>query len=339
MASQKYSERLGVISDDQLQAALDRFDLGRLLSAEPAIGGLFGQNIMLRTTEGEFVFRGAPHWDPEGNYDWQFQKERLFSRLVHERGTGPPVPWPYLIEESEEIFGWNWAIMPRAAGLSMVAEAGNEFALEDRYAQAAALGAALAALHTVTSNEAATYDRTVPGLRPIAVPYGEYVRSNIERLLAESVAASAATPPEDVDWVRSLVDEGLPAFDEPFTPTVIHLDYSENNAVLDRTDDGWVVAGVVDWMTAEVGHPEADLCRSIAHYRYRRLDEQRPFVAAYRAVHVQQPGFEERIPVFMLNERLLIWAYGQRHAAQWFPEGVTLRRWMRQFLDPSLYRV
>ncbi|MGH2608436.1 MAG: hypothetical protein ACRDHF_05045, partial [Tepidiformaceae bacterium] len=112
MGSREYSKRLGVISDEQLQAALDRFGLGRLVQAEPAMGGLFGQNIMLTTSEGEFVFRGAPHWDPEGHYDWQFQKERLFSQIVHESGTGPPVPWPYLIEESEEIFGWNWAIVP-----------------------------------------------------------------------------------------------------------------------------------------------------------------------------------------------------------------------------------
>jgi hygromycin-B 7''-O-kinase len=338
MARREYSKRLGVISDDQLQAALDRFDLGRLLSAEPAIGGLFGQNIMLRTTEGEFVFRGAPHWDPEGNYDWQFQKEQLFSRLVHEGRTGPPVPWPYLIEESEEIFGWNWAIMPRAAGLSMVPEAGHEFAIEDRMAQAVAVGTALAALHTVTATEPARYDRQIPGLRPITGNYGGYVRSNIERLLAECQDASAATPAEDVAWVRAFVEERLPAFEEEFTPTVIHLDYSENNAVLAADQGSWRVAGVVDWMTAEVGHPEADLCRSIAHYHYRGLGEQHAFLAAYREAHTARPGFAERFPVFMLQERLLIWGYGQRHTV-WFPEGLTLRQWMRQFLDPNLYSV
>jgi aminoglycoside phosphotransferase (APT) family kinase protein len=210
--------------------------------------------------------------------------------------------------------------------------------VDERLAQAAALGSALAALHTVTASEPAVYDRRLRGLRAIAGKYVEYVRSNIERLLAESVAVSAATPPEDVDWVRTFADERLPSFEADFAPTAIHLDYSENNAVLERVDGRWEVAGVVDWMTAEVGHAEADLCRSIAHYHYRGLGEPRAFMEAYRTVHAAQPGFEERFPVFMLQERLLIWAYGQRHKV-WFPEGLTLRHWMTQFLDPSLYAV
>jgi len=144
MASREYSKRLGVISDEQLQAALDRFGLGRLLSAEPAVGGLFGQNIMLATTGGAFVFRGDPHWDPEGNDDWQFQKERLFSQLVHESGTGPPVPWPYLLEESRDIFGWHWAIVPRLPGRAIFEP--HRFSATEQRQQAAAMGAALAAV-------------------------------------------------------------------------------------------------------------------------------------------------------------------------------------------------
>jgi aminoglycoside phosphotransferase (APT) family kinase protein len=248
------------------------------------------------------------------------------------------VPWPYLIEESEEIFGWNWAILPRAQGISMVPEAGHEFSREERWAQAAALGRALAALHTVMMPEPAVYDRAVAGLRNIPGSYGEYVQGLVERLLADCRAASDATTDEDVTWALSLVETGRAAFDQPFTPTVIHLDYSENNAILDRGPEGWHVAGVVDWMTAEVGHPEADLRRSVAHYHYRGLGEHRPFIGAYRSIHPQQPGFDDRFPVFMLWERLLIWGYGQRHGV-WFPEGLTLRRWMQQFLDPSLYRV
>ncbi len=336
MASREYSKRLGVISDEQLQAALDRFGLGRLIAAEPAVGGLFGQNIMLTTSTGEYVFRGAPHWDAEGNDDWQFQKEQLFARLVHESQTGPPVPWPYLLEESEAIFGWNWAITPRVPGVSMVREAGHEFSRAERQEQAAALGSALAALHTVTFAEPAVYDRADRGLTPVSISYGEYVRRTIERLLEDSHRASDATTDEDVAWVHGILEQALAAFEASFTPTVIHLDYSANNTVMKRGDQGWAVSGVVDWMTAEIGHPEADLCRSLGLYQQLGMDEQRAFMSAYRGVHPEAPGFADRFRVFMTWERLLIWSYGQRQRT-WFPEGLTLRRWLEPFLDPRLY--
>src|SRR5262245_32023812 len=108
--ARRFSERLGAISAEQLQAALDRFELGRLIDAQPVPSGLFGQNIFVRSTEGDWVLRGAPH------YDGQFEKERFFSRLVHER-TEADAPWPFLIERSEELFGWHYAIMPRLPGV------------------------------------------------------------------------------------------------------------------------------------------------------------------------------------------------------------------------------
>lgn len=241
---------------------------------------------------------------------------------------------PSLLEESEEIFGWNWAIMPRVPGISLVPEAGHQFPAEERWNQAASLGAALAALHTVTMETPAAYDRRRRGLEPLATPYGDYAAAHVRRLLRRCRQASPATTDADVSWVESVVSECLPAFEEPFTPCVVHLDYSENNAVLARDGGRWRVAAVVDWMTAEVGHPEADLCRSLAHYRSRDASEQRPFLEAYRAVHPEAPGFSERFPLLMLWERLLIWEYGQRNTV-WFPRGLTLRRWAEPFLNMS----
>jgi hypothetical protein len=41
----RYSERLGDISKQQLQRALQHFRLGTLIGATPVTTGLFGQNI------------------------------------------------------------------------------------------------------------------------------------------------------------------------------------------------------------------------------------------------------------------------------------------------------
>ena len=41
------SQPLGMITDEQFQAALDQFQLGRFLHAEPIPFGLFGQNVFV----------------------------------------------------------------------------------------------------------------------------------------------------------------------------------------------------------------------------------------------------------------------------------------------------
>src|SRR3954452_19284777 len=93
----RYSDRLGLISQGQFQAALDHFSLGRLRAATPITRGMFGQNVFLSTSEGEFVLRGAPHSDD------QLAREAFFCRQLHERTT-LPAPWPYLIDDTAAIF-------------------------------------------------------------------------------------------------------------------------------------------------------------------------------------------------------------------------------------------
>lgn len=74
--------------------------------------GVLGQNVFVTSTTGAWVLRGAPH------YDWQLPAERFSCEQLHTR-TRTPVPWPYLIDPSDDIFGWSYAIMPRMPGLQM----------------------------------------------------------------------------------------------------------------------------------------------------------------------------------------------------------------------------
>ena len=94
----KYSERLGEITGEQFQRALDTFNLGTFIKAEPISQGLFGQNVYITSDKGEFVLRGKPH------YDWQFPNEKLIVELLYKE-TKVPVPYPYLFEKNREIFG------------------------------------------------------------------------------------------------------------------------------------------------------------------------------------------------------------------------------------------
>jgi len=93
-----YSERLGAISDAQFQAVADRLALGRFVDAAPITSGLFGQNVFMTTTTGEYVLRGAPHWVKRlgektyrPNDRVQFTAEKYFAQQLHEH-TKTPVP-------------------------------------------------------------------------------------------------------------------------------------------------------------------------------------------------------------------------------------------------------
>lgn len=143
MSAKVYSERLGSITDEQFQAALARFNLGTFLQAEPIPFGSFGQNVFVSSDKGEFVLRGQPH------FWWQFPAEQFYTRLLHEQ-TDVPVPWPYLIDSTTDIFGWSFVLMPRMPGLQLSDEGVKaQLTLIERQGIARALGDALARMHQI----------------------------------------------------------------------------------------------------------------------------------------------------------------------------------------------
>ena len=322
MASREYSKRLGVISDEQLQAAAGRFGLGRLIAAEAAPGGLFGQNIFLETTAGQFVLRGNQH----GN--WQLAKERHISGRVHEAGC-VPVPWPYEIDAGTDIFGWAYAITPRLPGTSGEAAFGGHHRAARDPAFAYATGVSLGRLHETPVDAAGKYELAEDGLVPLTMTHVQAVRADVDALVAASRAASSATTDSDCEWVDELFEPARPALSQPFRPTIIHLDYAPGNSVGVRDGDGWRVTGIVDWMTAEAGDPEADLARMLSLY-LGAPETAGPFIEGYRSIQPEREGSRERFPAYMLLDRLLIWEYGQRNRV-WFEAGVSMREWIEPF--------
>ena len=93
------SKRLGPVSDAQFQRALDRFDLGTFVKAEPTSGGLFGQNVFVSSSKGEFVLRvGKPHsisWVQGG-----MRSDELDSYLDAGRPNPSPQGWIYADQDA-----------------------------------------------------------------------------------------------------------------------------------------------------------------------------------------------------------------------------------------------
>jgi len=165
MAEKMYSQRLGILSDAQFQAALNRFQLGYFISAEPIPFGSFGQNVFVSSTTGEYVLRGQPH------FQWQFPTEQFFTHLLHEQ-TSVPVPWPYRLQPDTEIFGWSFVLMPRMPGLQL-ADPQVKAALgpAEREGIARALGENLAHMQEAKWSSSGRYNAATHSVEPFDLAY------------------------------------------------------------------------------------------------------------------------------------------------------------------------
>jgi aminoglycoside phosphotransferase (APT) family kinase protein len=290
------------------------------VDAEPVPGGLFGQNVFVRSTRGEFILRGAPH------FDWQLAKERFVARLIHER-TSLESPWPYWIEESAELFGWGFALMPRLGGVVEGASG-----RDDERAYAVALGEGLARLHELGWETPGYYDPELDSIRPYPVSHAERVVSQVQERLRKCRDASDATTERDVAWIEEVLAANRAALDEPFDPCYVHHDWKPNNVLAERTPECGRVTGVVDLMEGYFGDPEEDLVRSIGTLARGDRGRVRRFVAAYRTGRPLRPGFAERYKLYQLLDSLVLWEYGQRNRV-WFPEGQPFRAFAGYFVD------
>jgi hygromycin-B 7''-O-kinase len=256
-----YSERLGSLKGEQLQAACDRFGLGQIEQAEPASAGLWGQSVMLTTTTGAFVLRGNPA--PQ----FQFKKERAVAAVLHQRSP-LPVPWPYHSCADTEPFGWPYALMPTLPGVlgSRLWEAANDV---DRVQLAAAHGTALAALHQVQFDAPGPYDPASDKF----VAVSDFTVWTLERIevLRAGCRLVAALSAADERFIDELLGSCSAALDEPLVSVMVHHDFSLANTTYLDADDGFVASGVFDLGEVHIGDGEEDLVR----FLFRRRREQR----------------------------------------------------------------
>jgi aminoglycoside phosphotransferase (APT) family kinase protein len=305
------------LSEQQFQTALDRFQLGRFLSAEPVWFGNMGQHVFLTSTQGNFVLRGAP-LDAA-----QFPCERWFMQQLHEH-TRVPVPWPYLLDRRRDIFGWNYILMPRLPGLSLADQQAKQgLSPQARQSIACALGETLAELHSLTWPCVGDYDLATDTIKPLEQDYADHILAHLRLTLRMA--------PADIAWIEEVIAQGRDALHAPFQPCCVHGDYQESNVLVEESDGQWRVSGVFD-MYPGFKDPESDLSRPLATY----LDEHTPalaqeFLRAYSKRRPLRAGWQERFPLYMLQERLAMWEWAQREKRIWWDERLTLREWVEPF--------
>lgn len=349
MAIRNYSHRLGMLADEQFQAALDRFGLGTLVKAEPISFGLFGQNVFVTSTSGEYVLRGDPH------FPWQFPTERFYAQQLHEH-TRVPVPWPYLIDPATDIFGWSYVLMPRMPGLQLADEVvRNALSQDEHKAIVRAIGENLAHMQQLTWPHPGRYDAETNTVRPLElykelvwphpvrllkdfavstnkqVLFAELVIERIRFMLACSRQYSSDTTEDDIAWVEELIGQSRDALDEPFVPCIVMEDYKRDNLVVTHNNGRWQVSGVFDLMACYVGDGEVDLSRTVAMYRVKEPLLAREFVQAYCYHKPPRPGFLQRFPLYVLLDRAILWDYFQSTGVLPWGKHVCFRAWAEPY--------
>jgi Ser/Thr protein kinase RdoA (MazF antagonist) len=338
-----YSQRLGAISDAQFEAVAARLNLGRFVRAEPVTSGLFGQNVFVTTTAGEFVLRGAPHYvkNPGENSwrredRWQFTKEVFFARQLHEH-TKAPVPWPMLHDEASDIFGWPYLIMPRMPGTCFEERSVvKALPAEDRRGVAVAMGRMLAQMQRLSWAFAGDFSQDDIQLRPYIEGFTPHVIAEIREAVAMAQANGAMTA-ADVDWIERAEALALAVAGVSRPNTYVHCDYKLNNLTVLKDAGGWRVSGLFDLHEARFGDGAIDLVRQACSYLDTDPALARVFFEAYRNAAPADPTLGERLPLYIVNDRMKFWGFFTQpaQAAEW-TRGKTFRGWAQRYMDGLL---
>jgi hygromycin-B 7''-O-kinase len=242
--------------------------------------------------------------------------------------------------------------MPRMQGLQVTDRAvKKQLSKSDRLKIARVMSRNLAAMHQITWTVCARYDpqrdavRAVPLRDQAAWPwhgsYGdlvseppahhEIVPARIRFQLNRAMATDQYTSQADAVWVEDVIATGLPALREGFTPCLVMEDYKEGNTVLRRAGDEWQVSGVFDFMGCYFGDGEADLSRTMCEYFDESPELAALFARPYLDLRPPRPGFSARFPIYMLLDRIIIWAYVVQHEPEVARKLGGFRGWAERY--------
>jgi hygromycin-B 7''-O-kinase len=299
---------LGDLSDAQLQAALDRFILGRLVSAEAFGEGLFGKNVGIVTDAGRWVLRGHP-WP--ANSDEQFRRERFWASSIRQH-CDVPVPWPFHIDDDESLLGWPYQLTPWMPGTH-----------ERNAVGAAALGRAAAKLRAVTFDSFGDWSPEADAIEPFAGNATEWLAKRTDAWTTACAAGPRPLLDSDRAFVHALIPDDLDV-----VPTYVHHDLKIDNCVF---LDG-EVSGLFDLGEGVIGDPVENLARAV--WDLARFDVS----LAATFLHVYEDAAGVAVPLarlrsYVMLDLLVIWEFAVRQTPPWVPAG-TFQSWVTSFIAP-----
>ncbi len=322
------SNKSVMINDEQLQAMLDKFKLGKLISSEKTANGAMGQTIFVASTEGDFVFKGNPL------YDGQLLEEKFFIENIHKR-TKVSVPMPYIIDNSGEILGWSYAIMPRLPGEHLNSKRiTDNLSIDKKFIVAELIANTLSEFHTWKVTDFGDLNTDNFTIEPFKESYTQWLFNRIMFWLEDAKKYSEITV-EDVHWVRDLLEQSKEAFEKLKTPTFIMGDFKPGNFLIHSRESNLEIGGVFDFTNSYFADPISDLIKMVTYY----IDANESKIAAHLIkVYCGELGEEKgsvikRIKVHMLHQRVLDWGCAKAMNMVTWDNSLPFFKWVESYTD------
>lgn len=320
------SNKLGEVTDDSLQKMLDKFNLGKLILSERTSYGVMGQTMFVSSTEGEFVLKGNPL------FPGQFIEEKYFVENIEKR-TGVTVPVSYMIDDSEDIFGWSYSLMPRLQGehLHLL----QTLTQEEKLEIAELVANTLLEFHSWKVDQYGELDTKKLTIKPFENSYTEWLFNRIRFWLDDAKKYSVITS-GDEEWVENLLERAKDSFDKIASPTFVMGDFKSENFLLESKSTGWEMSGVFDFTNSYFGDGLSDLIKMITMYiNNGEQDVARHLLSVYFEGREYNEAIKLRIKVHMLQQRVLDWGCAKAMDMVTWDDGLSFSDWVEYYIESA----
>lgn len=321
------SDKLGHIEEKQIELMLERHQLGKLISFERTDKGAMGQTMFIRTEEGAYVFKGNPL------YKGQLVEEKYFIDTIHER-TEIPVPTPYIIDYDKEIFGWSYALMPLLEGEHLNDSHIKEWLTTKEKVQIAEkIATTLAVFHQWDVPEFGELNPESLEIIPFKSSYTTWLFNRIVFWLKDAKKYSVITE-EDVDWVKSLLNEAEETFNHITAPTFVMGDFKADNFLVSKKKIGWEISGVFDFTNAYFADPLLDLIKmTILYIDQDEIEIAKHLMTTYFGKTQVTGDVKTRLMVHMLHQRVLDWGSAKATNRVTWDNEMPFSEWVKGYMD------
>ncbi len=308
---------------------LDRFSLGTLISSEKTALGVMGQTMFVSSSTGDYILKGNPL------FHGQFLEEKFFIDHLYQH-TKLHVPSPYLIDESDDIFGWSYSIMPRLPGNHMNAhDIPTILTSEDKEKLAELMAQTLVELHSWKVTQYGEFDPQTRMTRPFEGSYRTWLYTTIRYWINDATKYSTITT-QDLAWVEHILEGSQDVFDDLNSPTFVMGDFKPENFLIDKHTSEWKISGVFDFTTSYFGDGVADLPKMTTMYLENGDEElARKFISSYLQL-TEQHAFRERFRVHMLHHCALVWGCAKATQHVTWDVELSFAQWAQRFTEFSI---